>query len=153
MTREDSGRQESWPISALAHELDVSTRTIRYYEELGLILPGRTERGIRFYSRGDRARLRLILRGKRFGFSLDQIREMIELFAEDRTGRMQLVRTIEYGNQKLAEIDEKISELMQLREDILVYKQSFEQKLLEETRRMTDECSSATSSKWTQISE
>ncbi|MFS0555131.1 MerR family transcriptional regulator [Brevibacillus sp. 179-C9.3 HS] len=121
-----------WSISDLAQQLDISTRTIRYYEELGLIVPSRTEKGTRHYGRKDRARLRLILRGKRFGFSLDQIREMIELFGCDRTGRAQLLRTIEYGNQKLAEIDEKIMELRQLRKDILVYKQKFEQKLLEE---------------------
>lgn len=132
MSREGIQKGESWTISDLAQQLDVSTRTIRYYEELGLIFPSRTEKGSRHYNRKDRARLRLILRGKRFGFSLDQIREMIELFDEDRTGRAQLMRTIEYGNQKLAEIDEKIMELRQLREDILVYKQNFEQKLLEE---------------------
>lgn len=132
MSREGIQKEESWTISDLAQQLDVSTRTIRYYEELGLIFPSRTEKGSRHYNRNDRARLRLILRGKRFGFSLDQIREMIELFDEDRTGRAQLLRTIEYGNQKLAEIDEKIMELRQLREDILVYKQNFEQKLLEE---------------------
>ncbi|MED1780353.1 MerR family DNA-binding transcriptional regulator [Brevibacillus fortis] len=132
MSREGIQKEESWTISDLAQQLDVSTRTIRYYEELGLITPSRTEKGSRHYSRKDRARLRLILRGKRFGFSLDQIREMIELFGEDRTGRAQLLRTIEYGNQKLAEIDEKIMELRHLREDILVYKQNFEQKLLEE---------------------
>lgn len=57
---------------------------------------------------------------------------MIELFGEDRSGRAQLLRAIEYGNQKLAEIDEKIRELGQLREDILAYKRGFEQKLLEE---------------------
>ncbi|MED1800941.1 MerR family transcriptional regulator [Brevibacillus porteri] len=132
MSREGIQKDESWTISDLAQQVDVSTRTIRYYEELGLIFPSRTEKGSRYYNRKDRARLRLILRGKRFGFSLDQIREMIELFDEDRTGRAQLLRTIEYGNQKLAEIDEKIMELRQLREDILVYKQNFEQKLLEE---------------------
>ncbi|MED1945948.1 MULTISPECIES: MerR family DNA-binding transcriptional regulator [Brevibacillus] len=132
MSREGIQKEDSWTISDLAEQLDVSTRTIRYYEELGLIFPSRTEKGSRHYNCKDRTRLRLILRGKRFGFSLDQIREMIELFDEDRTGRAQLLRTIEYGNQKLAEIDEKIMELRQLREDILVYKQNFEQKLLEE---------------------
>ncbi len=125
-------KQEKWlTISDLAQELDVSTRTIRYYEELGLIQPVRTGRGNRLYSRRDRARLRLILRGKRFGFTLDEIREMIELFQEDRTGRKQLERTIAYGNQKLKEIDEKINELINLREEILVYQQKFEQKLQE----------------------
>jgi DNA-binding transcriptional MerR regulator len=131
MDEKENHKQETWSISDLAQELDISTRTIRYYEELGLILPERTDRGNRQYSRRDRTRLRLILRGKRFGFSLDEIREMIELFGEDRTGRRQLLRTIEYGNHKLAEIDEKIKELTQLREDILVYKRGFEQKLLE----------------------
>lgn len=134
MDRQRAGESEQvkWTISELSQELDISTRTIRYYEELGLILPERSDRGNRLYSRRDRARLRLILRGKRFGFSLEEIREMIELFGEDRTGRAQLLRTIEYGNRKLAEIDGKISELTLLREDILAYKQSFEQKLLEE---------------------
>lgn len=131
MDEKENHKQETWSISDLAQELDISTRSIRYYEELGLILPERTDRGNRQYSRRDRTRLRLILRGKRFGFSLDEIREMIELFGEDRTGRRQLLRTIEYGNRKLAEIDEKIKELTQLREDILVYKRGFEQKLLE----------------------
>lgn len=125
-------QQDVWSISELAVELDISTRTIRYYEELGLIRPERTEKGIRYYSRRDRARLRLILRGKRFGFSLEQIREMIELFHEDRSGRKQLQRTIEYGNQKLKEIDEQISELTELREEILTYKQKFEQRWQEE---------------------
>lgn len=132
MNREGDKKQAPWSISDLAHELDVSTRTIRYYEEVGLIFPARTERGIRYYSRQDRARLRLIMRGKRFGFSLEQIREMIELFGEDRSGRAQLLRAIDYGNQKLAEIDDKIRELSLLREDILAYKLGFEQKLLEE---------------------
>lgn len=132
MNSEEINWQESWSISDLARELEVSTRTIRYYEELGLLSPKRTERGARLYSRRDRARLRLILRGKRFGFSLEEIREMIELFGEDRSGRKQLLRTIAYGEQKLAEIDEKLTELMQLREDIFVYKQAFEQKLQEQ---------------------
>lgn len=128
----EPGNQDMWTISELSQELDVSTRTIRYYEELGLIRPMRSDRGNRLYSRRDRARLRLILRGKRFGFSLEEIREMIELFGEDRSGRAQLQRTVEYGNQKLAEIEEKISELTLLKEEILAYKQSFEQKLRKE---------------------
>jgi DNA-binding transcriptional MerR regulator len=127
-------RQEKWLISDLAQELDISTRTIRYYEEVGLIQPERTERGIRLYTRRDRARLRLILRGKRFGFSLEEIKEMVDLFHEDPTGRKQLERTIAYGDQKLKEIDEKINELICLREEILAYKRKFEAKLEAETK-------------------
>lgn len=133
------GTDKEWlTISDLAQELDVSTRTIRYYEELGLIQPERTERGNRLYTRRDRARLRLILRGKRFGFSLEEIKEMIELFGEDRTGHKQLERTIQYGEQKLQEITERIVELTLLKEEIAAYKIMFEEKLREETGKTTE---------------
>lgn len=122
-------RETLYSISELAHELDVSTRTIRYYEELGLIEPVRWGRGTRYYTKSDRARLKLILRGKRFGFSLKEIKEMITLFDEDRTGRKQLERTIQYGEQKIAEIDEQLSELTRLREELMEYKKKFEEKL------------------------
>ncbi|MCF6093648.1 MerR family DNA-binding transcriptional regulator [Microaerobacter geothermalis] len=118
-----------YTISDLAQEFDISTRTIRYYEEVGLIRPGRTLSGIRQYTKKDRTRLKLILRGKRFGFSLDEIREMIELFDEDRTGYKQLEKTIQYGREKIKEIDQKIEELLQLREDLCQLKEQFEQKM------------------------
>ncbi|MDA8352557.1 MAG: MerR family DNA-binding transcriptional regulator [Firmicutes bacterium] len=116
-------------ISELAQELDISTRTIRYYEEIGLILPQRSGKGTRYYTRSDRARLKLILRGKRFGFSLHEIKEMITLFDEDRTGRKQLQRTIQYGEEKIRELDARIDELIRLREEILEFKTRFEEKM------------------------
>ncbi|HET7657099.1 MAG TPA: MerR family DNA-binding transcriptional regulator [Bacillales bacterium] len=116
-------------ISELAEELDVSTRTIRYYEEMGLIKPGRSSGGTRFYTRKNRARLKLILRGRRFGFTIKEIKEMISLFDVDRTGRKQLTRTIEYGSRKLAEMDEKMMELQLLRDEIAEYKRNFEARL------------------------
>ncbi|GAB6932752.1 MerR family transcriptional regulator [Calditerricola satsumensis] len=87
--------EHPYTISDLAQEFDISTRTIRYYEEVGLLSPIRTPGGIRRYSRRDRARLKLILRGKRFGFSLEEIREMLDLFDADRTGRKQLQKALE----------------------------------------------------------
>ncbi len=116
-------------ISELAQELDISTRTIRYYEEIGLIQPQRSGKGTRYYTRSDRARLKLILRGKRFGFSLHEIKEMITLFDEDRTGRKQLERTIQYGEEKIRELNARIDELVQLRDEIQEYKSRFEEKL------------------------
>ncbi|KHF27409.1 zinc-responsive transcriptional regulator [Anoxybacillus sp. BCO1] len=62
--------------------------------------------------------LKLILRGKRFGFSLDEIHEMISLFDNDRTGRKQLEKTIAYGEQKLKEVTERIEDLMQLKQEM-----------------------------------
>jgi DNA-binding transcriptional MerR regulator len=95
-------------ISQLAQEFDISTRTIRYDEERGLIAPIRTESGQRLYTKKERAKLKLILRGKRFGFSLEEIHEMISLFDQDRTGRKQLEKTIEYGKQKIKEVQTRL---------------------------------------------
>ncbi|XWN53694.1 MerR family DNA-binding transcriptional regulator [Anoxybacillus flavithermus] len=107
-----------YTISQLAEQFDISTRTIRYYEERGLISPIRTESGQRLYTKKDRAVLKLILRGKRFGFSLEEIHEMISLFDNDRTGRKQLEKTIAYGEQKLKEVTERIEDLMQLKQEM-----------------------------------
>ncbi|WP_285291733.1 MerR family DNA-binding transcriptional regulator [Bacillus sp. ISL-35] len=107
-----------YSISDLAEEFGVTTRTIRYYEELGLLNPARSEGGRRVYSSSDLARLKLVLRGKRFGFSLEEIKEMVLLFDEDRSGEKQLKRTIEYGEEKLAEVNERIAELVEIKEEI-----------------------------------
>lgn len=123
------GEKRLFSISELAQELDISTRTIRYYEEVGLIHPHRSGKGTRYYTRRDRARLKLILRGKRFGFSLQEIKKMITLFDEDRSGRKQLERTIQYGEEKIRELNARIDELIQLRDEIMEYKTRFEQKL------------------------
>jgi DNA-binding transcriptional MerR regulator len=118
-------------ISQLAQEFDISTRTIRYYEERGLIAPIRTESGQRLYTKKERAKLKLILRGKRFGFSLEEIHEMISLFEQDRTGRKQLERTIEYGRQKIKKVNERIDDLMQLKEEMEAMLVDLEKRLRE----------------------
>ncbi|RFU62977.1 MerR family transcriptional regulator [Peribacillus glennii] len=107
-----------YTISELAKEFNLTTRTIRYYEELGLINPKRSESGNRIYTRKHHAQLKLVLRGKRFGFSLDEIKEMVLLFDKDRTGEKQLQRTIEYGNQKLGEVNQRIKELNEIKAEI-----------------------------------
>jgi len=67
----DKKNELIYSISELADELDISTRAIRFYEEKGLISPKRTKGNHRIYSKRDRTRLKLILRGKRLGYSLD----------------------------------------------------------------------------------
>lgn len=79
----------TYGISVLAREFDVTTRTIRFYEDKGLLSPLR-EGQRRVYSARDRVRLRLIMRGKRLGFSLDEIRQMIDLYDVDPTEVSQL---------------------------------------------------------------
>ncbi len=121
---------EFFTISELANEFEISTRTIRYYEEIGLIQPKRNKNTQhRSYSRADRARLKLILRGKRFGFTLDEIKEMIELFAEDHTGKKQLQKTIEYGDSKIKEIDQRINELQELKDELIKLRRQFIEKM------------------------
>lgn len=71
--------QANFSISALAKEFEISTRTIRFYEEKGYICPQRDGQR-RLYSAGDRARIRLILRGKRIGLSLAESIEIIDMY-------------------------------------------------------------------------
>ena len=71
--------EESWSITALADEFGVTLRTIRHYEDVGLITPERRGTTRVFHAR-DRIRLRLILRGKRFGMSLAEIREIVDMY-------------------------------------------------------------------------
>ena len=105
-------------ITEVAETYDVSTRTIRYYEELGLLKPDRTAGNKRIYSKAEIVKLRLILRGKRYGFTLDEIKEMILLFDKDRTGRKQLERTIDFGNEKIAQVEAKIQELTAMKAEM-----------------------------------
>ncbi|APC49590.1 MerR family transcriptional regulator [Virgibacillus halodenitrificans] len=119
-------------IAEVAAEFDVTTRTIRYYEEIGLLVPGRTTGNRRVFSKSDVTRLKLIFRGKRYGFSLEEIKEMILLFDEDRSGKKQLKRTIEYGEEKVAEIEEVIAEFQALKSEMEVLMEQFTQKLKDE---------------------
>ena len=78
---------KTYSISELASEFDVTTRSIRFYEDQELLHP--TRRGqTRIYSSKDRVRLKLTLRGKRLGFSLAEIRELFELWDTDQSGTL-----------------------------------------------------------------
>ena len=77
--RQGDSAQEQFSISELAQEFDVTTRAIRFYEDEGLLEPHRQGRQ-RVYSSRDRVRLKLILRGKRLGFSLSEIGDIIDMY-------------------------------------------------------------------------
>jgi DNA-binding transcriptional MerR regulator len=89
----------TYSISDLAGEFDVTTRTIRFYEEKGLLKP-RREGTRRIYGPADRTRLRLILRGKRLGLSLDESAEIIGLYGSPGNNRRQLELLIEKIGQR-----------------------------------------------------
>ena len=113
----------AFTISDLSAEFGVTPRTIRYYEEFGLLSPHRSgESGQRLYSRRDKARLKLILRGRRFGFSLKDIRELLDLYDADPTRKEQIRRTIEVGEARISDIEEMIRELQLHRQELLDYR-------------------------------
>lgn len=100
----------TFTISELAREFGVTTRTIRFYEDEGLLSP-RREGTNRIFSQRDRVRLKLALRGKRLGFSLAEIRELFELYDISRDEHKQL-------EEFLARLERRRAHLEQQREDI-----------------------------------
>ncbi|MGQ0750546.1 MAG: MerR family transcriptional regulator [Betaproteobacteria bacterium] len=102
----------TFSISELAREFEVTTRTIRHYEEQGLLSPRRVGTS-RIFSARDRVRLKLALRGKRLGFSLNEIRELFELYDLAHDEKKQLV-------EFLAKLEKRRALLEQQKEDIEV---------------------------------
>jgi len=118
-------------ITEVCQMFNLTPRTLRYYEEIGLITPERNRANHRIYNKKELAKIKLIERGKRYNFNLDEIKEMILLFDIDRTGVEQLERTIEYGREKVEEIDKRIAELEQIKREILFLENRFKEKLRE----------------------
>ncbi len=121
----------TYTISELAAEFNVTPRTIRYYEEIGLLQPRRTESGRRLFSGREKTRLRLVFRGKKYGFQLEEIKEMIQLFDKDASGKQQLLKTIEYGNNKIEEVSKRIAELETVKREMEALVEEFRRKLAE----------------------
>ena len=100
----------TYPISVLAREFALTTRAIRFYEDEGMLSPERRGRS-RVYRERERVRLKLILRGKRLGFSLSEIRDLLDLYEVARNERAQLAKFVEM-------LGERRARLMQQKEDI-----------------------------------
>ena len=111
-------RGRRFTISELAEAFDATPRTLRYYEELGLLVPERSGTR-RLYRERDRVRLKLILRGRRLGFSLEEIRQMLDLYEVDRTEITQLREVLRRGEARLAEVRAQIADLEALRDELV----------------------------------
>ena len=102
--------QRIYSIAELAREFAITARTIRFYEDEGLIKPRR--QGLtRLYSAGDRTRLGWILRGKRLGFSLAEIKELLDLYQVDRTGVSQLRELLRRSRLHIEDLQRRRSDL------------------------------------------
>lgn len=113
--------KEAFSIGELADELNITTRTIRYYEERGLISPARTEGRQRVYSRRDRGHLKLILKHRDAGFTIDEMKELLGLYdaQPNRAGaRRQMVRFRDLVKERLHEVDARIETLEAMRDQL-----------------------------------
>ena len=94
----------SLTIREMSEEFDVTARTLRFYEAKELLFPIR-EGQKRLFTKRDRARLKLIVKGKRFGFSLEEIRQLLELYDMGDQQQTQLVKTYELAKESLKKLE------------------------------------------------
>ncbi|MDZ5449319.1 MerR family DNA-binding transcriptional regulator [Labrys sp. ZIDIC5] len=104
--RKGGQRKEQFTIHELVTEFEVTSRTLRFYEEKGLLIPARRGQE-RIYSRRDRARLKLVLMGKSVGFSLEEVKSMLDLYDLGDGQATQLRVALERFEEKLAELDRR----------------------------------------------
>ena len=110
MNRPEPEQRDLFAIADLAREFGISTRAIRFYEAKGLITPERVG-STRIFRRRDRARLILILRGKRLGFSLRDISDYLSLYDADRTHRAQVSMLVEMVDARMQMLEGQLQDL------------------------------------------
>ena len=121
-------------IGEMARELHLNPKTVRYYEEVGLLPnPQRSESGYRLYSRYEVERLRLIMRAKLLGLSLAEIKELVEYAIDGRCSTLEY-RLLSLVETKLGEIDQKIQDLSTFREELMRYQRDLSARLASAVR-------------------
>ena len=110
------GDDQAISFKEMCTKFDVTPRTLRYYEYIELLQPRKDGRA-RFYGPREAARMTLILRGRRFGFSLEEIRQWLLIY-EQKGSREQLEVWLELANRQLGTLDEQIKELQTARADL-----------------------------------
>ncbi|MCL1060279.1 MerR family transcriptional regulator [Shewanella sp. Choline-02u-19] len=102
--------QTTYSISDLSKEFDITTRSIRFYEDQGLLKPKRRGQ-TRIYNLTERVRLKLILRGKRLGFSLAETRRLFELYDADKNSSTQLHTMLELVEDKKVALQQQMDDI------------------------------------------
>ena len=103
-------QQDFWNIREMCDQFNVTPRTLRFYESKELLFPTRQGHK-RLFTKKCRGRLKLILRGKRFGFSLEDIRQLLEMYDMGDKQQTQLLRTYELAKNKLTDLEEQRDEI------------------------------------------
>ena len=114
MTTDDG---TTYTIGELAKEYDITPRSIRFYEEQGLLSPKRTGQN-RIYCNKDRVRLKLILRGKRLGFSLAEVKTLFELYDTNSNSAAQLETMLELTEHKRAILRQQLDDIQMLMREL-----------------------------------
>ena len=109
--------QEFWNIREMCDQFNVTPRTLRFYESKELLFPTRQGHK-RLFTKKCRGRLKLILRGKRFGFSLEDIRQLLEMYDMGDNQQKQLLRTNELAKNKLTDLEEQRDKIEETIEDL-----------------------------------
>jgi len=107
---QNKAKQVTYSISDLSKEFDITTRSIRFYEDQGLIFPTRKGQ-TRIYNQRDRVRLKLILRGKRLGFSLAETGRLFELYDADKSSAKQLATMMDIIEHKKSELNQQLDDI------------------------------------------
>lgn len=108
--KDDQIQPEVMSIREMCDTFDVTPRTLRFYEAKELLFPIRDGQK-RLFTRRDRGRLKLILRGKRFGFALEEIRQLLDLYDRGDQQEEQLTRTYKIAHDRLADMERQRDEL------------------------------------------
>lgn len=125
---------ETIRIGELARRTGLTVRTIRYYEELGLLESvKRVENGVRVYTHDDERRLRFVQRLKVLGLTLQEMLELETLYRKERTNRAVLPKLIEMLDRHLTQTDERVAALESLRDQIMRERERIASRLAEET--------------------
>ena len=104
-------------IGRMCETFGVSARTLRFYETKKLLFPIRQGQK-RLFTKRDRARLKLILKGKRFGFSLEEIRQLLDLYKSDQDPQIQIKQAHERAERQLKALEAKKQELEEIIDDL-----------------------------------
>ena len=129
-----SENEEKYSIGDLAREFDLTTRTIRFYEDKKLLNPARNGQ-TRVYSRADRTRLKLVLRGKRLGWKLDEIVEIIQLYSIGPDGEK---KQLEMMLRKIKDDRESLFERQRDIESALVELDAIEKRAQKQLKALID---------------